>query len=76
MPESKKKELMDIVDRLTPTKVIQVLEFAKSLQGTVARGRKQRVEAAKRIRGKYKHVLSSTDEFARRKDEERRLEDR
>jgi len=45
MSESKKNELMDIVDRLTPTKVIQVLEFAKSLQGTVARRRKQRVEA-------------------------------
>ena len=76
MSEDEKKELMDIVDRLPPTKVVQLLEFAKHLQSPRTADRQSISEAIRRTRGKYRDVLSSSDEFAARKDEERGIEDR
>ena len=61
------KELMDIVDRLSPTKLVQLLEFAKHLQSPSRPGPESVVAAIQRTRGKYKDVLSSSEEFAERK---------
>lgn len=73
---NKKQELMDIVDALPPSKVVQLLEFAQRLRSPSKRDRKGVLKAAARIRGKYKDALSSSDEFAARKGDERLMEDR
>lgn len=41
-----------------------------------SREQAERDELAARIRGKYKHILASSEEFARRKAEEIELEER
>lgn len=71
MSDTDKKEMMDIVDRLPPTKMVQLLELAKHLQSPGRRSRESVVEGIRRTRGKYKDVLSSTEEFAARKSDER-----
>jgi hypothetical protein len=76
MSDPEKKELMDIVDRLPPTKVVQLLEFAKHLQTPGKASSGSVAGAIQRTRGKYKDVLSSSEEFASRKSDERFLESR
>lgn len=72
MSDTKKKELMDIVDRLPPAKAVQLLEFAKHLQSQGRPGCESVVAAIQRTRGKYRDVLSSSQEFAERKSDDRR----
>ena len=71
-----RRELIEIVKGLPPTKVVQVLEFAKRLQSPAGRDRASVMKAIQRTRGKYREVLSSSQEFAARKSDERQLENR
>lgn len=75
LADTQKKELMDIVNRLPLTKVIQLLEFAKRLQVPGIRDRESLADAVRRTHGKYKNILSSSEEFAAEKSDERFLED-
>ena len=68
--------LMDIVNWLALTKVVQLLEFAKHLQPAGRHGRESVVDAIQRTRGKYKDALSSSKKFAAQKSDERFLENR
>lgn len=68
-----KEQLHQLIDQLPEDKLPAVVVFLQDLQ--------QRPKAAPRlpaasIMGKYAHVLTSSDEFARRKQEEIELEDR
>ena len=79
MPDSKEtdtntKELLKIVNGLPPTKVVQLLEFAKHLQFSAGRDQASVIKAIGRTRGKSRQSLSSSDEFAARKNDERQLE--
>ena len=81
MPDSKKsdvnkRELIEIVNELPPTKVVQLLEFAKHLQSPAGRDPASIMKAVERTCGKYRDVLSSSEEFAAPKSDERRLENR
>ena len=73
--DTNRKELIEIVKGLPPTKV-QVLEFAKRLQSPAGRDPASVMKAIQRTRGKYREVLSSSQEFAARKSDERQLENR
>ena len=74
--DTNRKELIEIVKGLPPTKVVQVLEFAKRLQSPAGRDPASVMKAIQRTRGKYREVLSSSQEFAARKSDERQLENR
>ena len=71
--DTNRKELIEIVKGLPPTKV---LEFAKRLQSPAGRDPASVMKAIQRTRGKYREVLSSSQEFAARKSDERQLENR
>ncbi len=72
--DANQKELIEIVNGLPPMKVAQLLEFAKLLQSTAGRDRASVMSAIQRTRGKYRQVVSSSEDFALRKSDERRLE--
>lgn len=74
MSDIEKNELIDIVQRLPPTKVIQLLELAKRLQSPGKRDQQAVQEAVDRTCGKYRDVLSSGNQFVARKREERVME--
>ena len=76
MSDAEKKQLIEIVGHLSPTKVIQLLEFARQLDSSRKMDPSAVRDAILKTRGKYKDVLSTTEEFAQRKRSELELEDR
>ena len=71
MSDIEKNELIEIVQHLPPTKVIQLLEPARRLQSPGKRDQGSVLEAIAWTRGKYRDILNSSEEFAARKREER-----
>jgi hypothetical protein len=74
MPDQK-RELLEILDGLPPSKVVQILEFARHLQSPEHPSIPPKA-AVRSVFGKYKNALNSSSDFSRRKAEERTFEDR
>ncbi len=54
----------------------KLLEILDSEKVEVEKERQRRIELSKEIMGKYEHLLTSSEEFARRKQEEIEREDK
>ncbi|MHB0939265.1 MAG: hypothetical protein ACYDCO_23525 [Armatimonadota bacterium] len=65
-------ELLEKLNMLTPEQRKAVEELVESFVPTQQEPPREKVS----LRGKYKHVLTSSEEFCRRKQEEIDLEDR
>ena len=67
-----KAELHKRIEELTPEQLKTVEELVDSFQPEGKERPRRRVS----FRGKYAHVLTSSEEFMRRKQEEKELEER
>ena len=76
MPSEEKQRLLDIIDRLPPGRVIQLIEFAERLQSEEKKPAESSAEAINEIFGKYRDSLTPSDEYSGMKADERALEDR
>jgi hypothetical protein len=73
MSESKQR-LIELLDKLPPERVIELIEFAEFLQSKERRSIPLR-ETIMQIEGKYRDILPSTDEVAAQKQNEIDFED-
>ena len=76
MPGDDKQRLIEIVDHLPPRRVVQLIEFAEHLKAEEQTADESSRQAIDEVFGKYKDLLSSSDEHSKRKREERELEER
>lgn len=68
-----KTEIFRIIENLTEEEQEKALEFIRNLANNKNKDEK-RIKLIKSIRGKYKHVLTSSEDFAKRKEAEKELE--
>ena len=69
-----KHRLIEILDRLPPERVVELVEFAEFLESKERRGVPRR-EAIMAIQGRYKDVLRSTEQVQAERQDEFDLED-
>jgi len=67
-----KTEVLKRIEELTPEQMKVVEEVLESFHVEEQERPRRRIS----FRGKYKHVLTSSEEFMRRKQEEKELEER
>ena len=69
-----KKRLIELVDKLSPERVVELVEFAEFLESKERRNVPP-IETIKSIQGKYRGILPSTEEVQAQKQREIDLED-
>lgn len=69
------ERLLQLVKGLPETQMVKVISLAEKLREEEEKVRKENyLKAIKELHGKYKDGLSSTEEFMRRKQEEKELD--
>ena len=71
--------LEEIIEKIHALPFVQrqkLREILDSEEDEIEKERQRRIELSKKIMGKYAHLNTSSEEFARRKQEEIELEDK
>lgn len=70
------EEIIEKIHSLPFVEQRRLREILNSEKEDLEKERQRRIELSKEIMGKYSHLLTSSEEFARRKQEEIELEDK
>ena len=71
-----KKRLIELVEKLPPERVVELVEFAEFLESKERRDKSKNRAEILAACGKYRDALSSTEEFQAEKQQEIEIEDR
>ena len=70
------EEIIEKIHTLPFVERQKLREILDNEEDGIEKERQRRIELSKKIMGKYTHLLTSSEEFARRKQEEIELEDK
>ena len=71
-----KKRLIELMEKLPPERVVELVEFAEFLESKERRDRSKNRDEILAALGAYRDVLPSTEEFQSEKQREIEIEDR
>ena len=70
------EEIIEKIHSLPFVERRKLREILDNEEGEIEKERERRIELSKKIMGKYAHLKTSSEDFARRKQEEIELEDK